>query len=186
MRWVKCLVAAAAFSALVAGTAQAEDDGVKVDCADLDMAIKAPDFEVTCEDFSNTVAASSLGRLHAELLTGVSEKQGQFVAVWDIRTLGNTYLQRSGLEDDIHGFFSAEKLDEWQTAAPIAGFEIARYVNRRSGGNEEECIAFRRQMTRRSGGGESGFARMVLGFGCTVESRDALIETLKQIDAPGG
>ncbi len=80
MRWMKCLVAAAAFSALAAGAAQAEDDGVKVDCADLDMAIKAPDFEVTCEDFSNTVAASSLGRLHAELLTGVSKKQGQFVA----------------------------------------------------------------------------------------------------------
>lgn len=186
MRSIKCLMAAAAFSVLAAGAAQAEDKGVAVDCADLDMAIKAPDFEVTCKDYSSVVSTSSLGRLHAELLTAVSEKQGQVIGIWDIRTLGNTYLQKGGLEGDIRSFFSDEELSEWHSAEPVAGFELAHYANRQSGGNEEECIAFRRQMTRRSGGGVSGFARMVLGFGCTVNSRDALIETLKQIDAPGG
>ena len=44
----------------------------------------------------------------------------------------------------------------------------------------------RRQMQRRSGGGVSGFARMVLGIACTVNARDELLETLKQIEAPGG
>ena len=132
------------------------------------------------------LAASSLGRLKAELFTAISEKQGQFVAVWDIRTLGATYLPPSGLEDDVRDFFSDEELDEWRATGPVAGFEAAQYVNRRNGGNEEECIAFRRQMTRRSGGGVSGFARMVLGFACTVNAREELIETLKQLDAPGG
>ena len=184
MRWIRG-VAAAVFVTLCAGAAGA-DEGTKVDCGDLDMALKSPDFEVTCKDYSSVVAASSLGRLKAELLSGISEKQEQFIAIFDIRTLGNTYLERRGLEEEIKDFFSDETLDEWKATEPVAGFELAQYVNRRSGGNEEECIAFRRQMTRRSGGGVSGFARMVLGFGCTTSSRDALIETLKQLDAPGG
>jgi hypothetical protein len=186
MGWMKCLVAAAVLAVLSAAAAPAEEEAPKIDCADIDVHIKAADFEATCKDYSSVVAASSLGRLKAELFTAISQKQNQFVAVWDIRTLGATYLPRSGLEDDIHSFFSDEKLDEWKAAEPIAGFELAQYVNRRNGGTEEECIAFRRLMQRRSGGGESGFARMVLGFGCTTEARDTLIETLKQLDAPGG
>jgi hypothetical protein len=184
MRFVRSL-AAAAVLAILFGAAARADEGTKMDCADLDVKIPVPDFDVACTDFSGAVSASSLGRLKAERLTAISEKQGQFIAVWDIRTLGATYIPRGGLEDDVRTFFS-EEMGEWKTAAPVADFELAQYVNRRSGGNEEECIAFRRQMQRRSGGGVSGFARMVLGIGCTTDSREALIETLKQLDAPGG
>ena len=186
MRLLKCLAAALVLSTLTAGAAQAEEKGVKIDCGDIDVHLNAADFDVSCKDFSDVVAASSLGRLKAELLTAISDKKGQFVAVWDIRTLGNTYIPRGGLEDDARDFFPDEKFDEWRTVEPAADFEIAQYANRRGGSSEEECIAFRRQMTRRSGGGVSGFARMVLGFACTVESRNDLYDTLKQIDAPGG
>jgi hypothetical protein len=184
MRFVKCLAAAAMLAILPVAAAQA-DEGTKMDCADLDVKVPISDFQVECTDFSGVVSASSLGRLKAERLTAISEKQGQFIAVWDIRTLGATYIPRGGLEDDVRTFFD-EEMGEWKSAAPVADFELAQYVNRRAGGNEEECIAFRRQMQRRSGGGVSGFARMVLGIACTVNARDELLETLKQIEAPGG
>lgn len=186
MRWLKGVLAAAALTVLSAGAARAEE-GTKMDCADLDMALKAPDFKVTCKDYSDSSALGNAGGLRAELLYAVSESREQVIAVWDIRALGGIYLKRRGLEEDVRDFFPAEKLDEWKTAAPAAGFELAEYVNRRSGSSEEECVAFRRQMTRRNGGGgDSGFGRIVLGFGCTTGQRDALIESLKQLDAPGG
>jgi hypothetical protein len=186
MHWMTRLAAAMAFSALATGTAQAEE-GQKIDCADMAMQLKAPGFEITCTDYSDRSAVANSGRLRAELLSAISESQEQVIRVWDIRAIGSIYLKRRGLEEDLRDFFPDEKLDEWKVIEPVAGFESAQYVNRRSGSSEEECIAFRRQMTRRNGGaGDSGFGRVVLGFGCTTATRERLIETLKQLDAPGG
>jgi hypothetical protein len=185
MRLMKSIAAAMVFSILSAIGAQAE--GEKIDCADMDMQLKATGFEITCKDFSDPTALSNAGRIKAEVLSAISESQEQIIAVWDLRAIGGIFLKRRGLEEDFRDFFPNEKLDEWKVTEPVAGFESAQYVNRRSGSNEEECIAFRRQMTRRNaGGGESGFGRVVLGFGCTTRERAVLIETLKQLDAPGG
>jgi hypothetical protein len=186
MRWMNSLAAAVVLSLLAAGAAKAED-GEKIDCADMDMQLKATGFDITCKDFSDPTALANAGRIKAELLSAISESQEQVIAVWDLRAIGGIFLKRRGLEEDFRGFFPNEKLDDWKMVEPVSGFEFAQYVNRRSGSSEEECIAFRRQMTRRNGGaGDSGFGRVVLGFGCTTESRDRLIETLKQLDAPGG
>ena len=189
MHWIRNITAAAAFSAafsLGAFAAQA-DEGKKIDCTDLDMQLKAPEFELTCTDYTDHSAVSNAGGLRAELLKAVSESQEQFIAVWDLRALGSIYLKRRGLEEDIRDFFSDEQLAEWKATEPVEGFEFAQYVNRRSGSAEEECIAFRRQMTRRNGGaGDSGFGRVVIGFGCTTRERAVLLESLKQLDAPGG
>jgi hypothetical protein len=186
MRLMKCFAATAAFLMLSAIGASAEE-GTKLDCADMDMQFKAPGFEITCKDFSDPSAVSNAGRLRAERLYAFSESQEQFIVAWDVRALGSIYLKRRGMEEDMHDFFPDEKLDEWKVTAPVEGYEFAQYVNRRSGSSEEECIAFRRQMTRRNGGaGDSGFGRIVLGFGCTTRERSVLIESLKQLDAPGG
>jgi hypothetical protein len=185
MRFLKCAAAALVFCALSATTAQAE--GTKMDCADTDMALKVPDFDISCKDYSDPNAVSNAGKLGVELLEAISEKEEQYFAVWDIRAIGSIYLLRKGFEEDVHSNFPDEELGEWQSgAAPVAGFEFAEYVNRRSGSNEEECIAFRRQMTRRNGGYDNaGFGRIVIGFGCTTRDRAALIDSLKHLDAPG-
>ena len=185
--WIGFLFLAAGLAAASANTAAAEDHGKPMDCADLAIKLNAPDFKLSCKDFSDPSALSNAGKIQAELLTAISEKQEQFFAVWDIRAIGGIYLKRQGLEEDVHGFFPDEKLTQWKKTDDVAGYEFAQYVNQRSGSSEEECIAFRRQMNRRNGGiGDSGFGRVVLGFGCTVGDRAALIESLKQIDAPGG
>ncbi|WP_395019500.1 hypothetical protein [Dongia sp.] len=180
------LILAMALLALSSGAAQAVE-GQKIDCADTDMALNAPDFEITCEDYSNNTALSSAGKLGVEYLKAVSEKREQFIGVVDRRAIGTIYLLRKGLEEDIRGNFPNEELAEWRaTGEPVAGFEYAEYSNRRSGSSEEECIAFRRQMTRRNGGGgDAGFGRIVIGIGCTTGDRAGLIETLKLLEAPG-
>ena len=187
MRSMTSAAAALVLSAASAIAAQAEE-GTKIDCADTDLALKAPDFEITCKDFSDPTAVSNAGKLGVELLEAISERQEQYIAVWDIRAIGNIYLVRKGFEEDVHSSFPNEELSEWHaTGEPVAGFEYAEYVNRRSGSSEEECIAFRRQMTRRNAGyGESGFGRIVIGIGCTGRGRAELIESLKHLDAPGG
>jgi hypothetical protein len=185
MRLVKSFAAAMLFSTLSALGARA--DGTKMDCADLAMQLKVPGFDITCKDYSDPSAIANSGKLRAELLSAVSASQEQVIVVWDIRAVGNIYLKRRGLEEDLRDFFPEERLEEWKATEPVAGFESAQYVNRRSGSSEEECIAFRRQMTRRNGGGgDSGFGRVVLGFGCTTRERAVLLESLKQLDAPSG
>jgi hypothetical protein len=181
--------AALVFSALCAmvSATGAEAEGTKIDCADTDFALKVPDFQLSCKDYSDPTAVSNAGKLGVELLEAISEKQEQYFAVWDIRAIGSIYLLRKGFEEDVHSNFPDEELAEWQTRSDeVAGFEYAEYVNRRSGSNEEECIAFRRQMTRRNGGYDNaGFGRIVIGFGCTTRERAVLIDSLKHLDAPG-
>jgi hypothetical protein len=186
MRAIRSVTAALAFSALAAVAAHA-DEGKKMDCADTDLELTAPDFEITCKDYSDPIAVANAGKLGVEYLSAISDKLEQFIGVVDIRAIGNIYLLRKGFEEDIRSNFSSEELAEWRaTGEKVAGFEYAEYVNRRRGSSEEECIAFRRQMTRRNAGyGESGFGRIVIGIGCTTRNRSELIDTLKQLDAPG-
>jgi hypothetical protein len=186
MRLMRSFAAALAFSGLTSVAALAEE-GKKIDCADTDMQLKAQDFEFSCKDFSDPSAVSNAGKLGVELLEAISEKQEQYIAVWDTRAIGSIYLTRKGFEEDIRTYFSNEELAEWHAGGPVAGFEYAEYVNRRSGSSEEECIAFRRQMTRRNGGYDNaGFGRIVIGIGCTTRERAVLVESLKHLDAPGG
>jgi hypothetical protein len=187
MRSMTSVAAALVLSAVSAFAAQAEE-GRKMDCADTDMKLEAPDFEFSCLDYSDPTALSNAGKLGVEYFKAVSDKQEQFLGIVDIRAIGNIYLTRRGFEEDVHSSFPNEELSEWHaTGEPVAGFEYAEYVNRRSGSSEEECIALRRQMTRRNAGyGESGFGRIVIGIGCTGRARAELIETLKHLDAPGG
>lgn len=175
-------LAALAFCALSAVAARA-DDGEKIDCGDTDLALNAPDFEITCKDYSDPTAVSNAGKLGFEYLEAISQKQEQIIGVADIRAIGSIYLVRRGFEEDIRRSFPSEELADWHAAGElVAGFEYAEYANRRMGSNEEECIAFRRTMTRR----DSGFGRIVIGFGCTTGERAGLVETLKRLEAPGG
>ena len=185
MHLMRTVAAALVFATLGAVAAQAEE-GKKMDCADTDMALAVPDFEVTCEDYSDPTAVSNAGRLGVEFLQAISERQEQYIAVVDIRATGSIYLLRRGLEEDVRVNFPSEELAEWHTGTTVAGFEYAEYVNRRRGSSEEECVAFRRQMTRRNGGYDNaGFGRIVIGIGCTGRDRAELVENLKQLHAPG-
>jgi len=185
MRWMKCLMAVVAFTAVQAAAAMA-DEGKTIDCADLAIQLKTPEFKLTCKDYSDPSAVSNAGRLGAEQLYAFSDSQEQIFVVWDFRATGSIYLKRHGFEEDVKDFFSGETLDEWQATEPVQGYEFANYVNRRSGSSEEECIAFRRQMNRRNAGvGGAGFGRMVIGIGCTTRERAVLIESLKRFEAPG-
>jgi hypothetical protein len=120
MRLMKNVAAALAFSALTAVAAQAEE-GTKINCADTDMQLEAQDFEFSCKDFSDPSAVSNAGKLGVELLEAISEKQEQYIAVWDIRAIGSIYLLRKGFEEDVRSNFSSEELAEWLPARKSPG-----------------------------------------------------------------
>jgi hypothetical protein len=185
MSWMnRSLLAACALLALGGAAARAEDNGKEVDCADLAMKFNEPDFKVTCKDYSDPTALSNSGGTRVEALTAISDARQQIIIAVDMRALGNMYLMRRGFEEDIHKTFSNETLTDWKETNGIDGYEFAQYIGRDP---SEHCIAFRRTMIRRNGGyGDSGFARKVVGFGCTTENSSDLVESLKKLEAPGG
>ena len=186
MRLMTGVAVALALSVMTAMAVHA-DEGKKIDCSDTDLALNAQDFEIACEDYSDNSAVSNAGKLGVAYLKAISQKHEQFIGVVDVKAIGSIYLTRRGFEEDVRRNFPGEELADWQARGePVAGFEYAEYANRRTGANEEECIAFRRQMTRRNaGGGDAGFGRIVIGIGCTTRARAELVETLKQLEAPG-
>ncbi len=182
MLWKNVAAFAVAVFALCAA-ARAEE-GKVIECSETAMTFDVPDFKVTCKDYSDRTALSNAGAFRIEVLSAVSEAHQQVLVVADVRAVGNVYLYRVGLEEDVHNSFSNETLRNWKETGEVAGYEFAEYNGRDL---DENCIAFRRTMTRRNGGvGESGFGRKVIGFGCTMDSREKLVESLEKLDAPGG
>lgn len=182
MHWRSGAALAGAVLMLCAG-AQAEE-GKEIDCGDTALSFDVPDFKVTCKDYSDTSALSNAGAMRVEVLTAISDARQQIIIAVDMRALGGIYLGQRGLEEDIRSSFSNEALRNWKRTEDVAGYEFAEYTGRDA---DESCIAFRRTMNRRNGGiGDSGFGRKVVGFGCTTESREQLVDSLKKLEAPGG
>lgn len=177
MRNVSRVLAAAAGLVLLCGVALAKD-GKPIDCSDTDMKLDAPGFTSTCTDYSDPSVMSNAGGARVEALSAKSEEREQYIFVVDMRALGPIFLKRRGFEEDIRETFSNESLTGWQTTNEVAGYEIAQYTGQDL---DEQCIAFRRTLYRR----DAGFGRKLLGIGCTTRERGALIETLKQLSAPG-
>jgi hypothetical protein len=181
MSWKNGSVLAAVVLLALCSQARA-GDGKDVDCSDLAMQFSAPDFKVTCKDYSDANALSNSGGTKVQVLTAISDARQQILIAADMRALGNVYLTRRGFEEDIRNTFN-DSLTDWKETDKVAGYEFAQYIGRDP---SEHCIAFRRTMIRRNGGvGDSGFGRKVVGYGCTTESQDDLVASLKLLEAPG-
>jgi hypothetical protein len=180
---VACLAAIAAV-ALSAGARAEDDKGKEIKCTDTAMAFAAPGFTVKCTDYSNGNVSNGYVTtgVRTELLEADSDDRRTYLAAVDQRVLGDYAMRRYGMIDDVRSYFSEKDLDDWTPVADFQGFQMANYTGHTENGSPTECIAFRREVTRRY----NGIGRLVVGIACTLRTRDAAMDALKQLDAPGG
>jgi len=179
--WSLSLIAGVA---LCAG-AQADDDkGKSIDCSDIAMKFAAPGYTVTCKDFSDGNVSNGYVTtgVKTEVLEADSTDQRTYLAAVDQRVLGDYSMRRYSMIDDVLSYFNEQQIDDWTPVADFAGFQMANYTSHTDSGSPIDCIAFRREVTRRY----NGIGRLVVGISCTLRNRDVAIEALKKLDAPGG
>jgi hypothetical protein len=167
-----------------AGAAHA-DDGKKVDCGDTDLGFKDPDFDVDCEDLSESainlddgLAGAKTKKLFALRKTGGVA----FIVAVDTSVLGaRVYMKREGLREQISGIFTKVTISDWASANNASGFETATFDGSFESGADLQCRAFRRDMNRRY----EGVGRRVLGITCTSQGDAEALATLAKLDAAG-
>lgn len=170
---------------VLGAAAQADDDkGKPVDCADIAMKFAAPGYTVKCTDFSNGNVSNGYVTtgVKTEVLEADADDKRTYLAAVDQRVLGDYSMRRFSMIDDVRSYFNEEQIDDWTPVADFAGFQMANYTGHSDSGAPIDCIAFRREVTRRY----NGIGRLVVGISCTLRNRDAAIEALKKLDAPGG
>ena len=179
-----CLAAIAVMT--IAAAARADDDnkGKDIDCSDTSMAFAAPGFTVKCTDYSNGNVSNGYVTtgIRTELLEADSDDRRTYLAVVDQRVLGDYAMRRYSMIDDVRSYFNEKDFDDWTPVNNVQGFQMANYTGHTDSGSPTNCIAFRREVTRRS----NGVGRLVVGIACTLRSRDAAMDALKKLDAPGG
>jgi len=160
------------------------DDGTKVDCSDTDLGFKDSDFDVDCEDMSESsiniddgLAGAKTKKLFALRKTGGVA----FIVAVDTSVLGaRVYMKREGLREQIESVFSKVTVTDWVSANNASGFETATFDGGFESGADLQCRAFRREMNRRY----EGVGRRVFGIACSQDDAQALA-TLAKLDAPG-
>jgi len=174
---------------LIAGVAlcaaaQADDKGKSVDCSDIAMKFAAPGYNVKCTDYSNNNVSDGYVTtgIKTELLEADSDDQRTYLAAVDQRVLGDYSMRRYSMIDDVRSYFNEQQLDDWTPIDDFDGYQMANYTGHTDRGSPIDCIAFRREVTRRN----NGVGRLVVGISCTMRKRDDAIEALKKLDAPGG
>jgi hypothetical protein len=169
----------------LAANAWAEDSkGKKIDCSDTAMSFSAPGFTVTCTDYSNGNVSNGFitTGVRTELLEADADDRQTYLAVVDQRVLGDYAMRRYSIIDDVRSYFNETDFDDWTLVDDFQGFQMANYTGHTDSGSPTDCIAFRREVTRRY----NGVGRLVVGIACTLRSRDAALDALKKLDAPGG
>jgi hypothetical protein len=169
---------------MLCASAQAEDKGKSVDCADISMKFAAPSFSVKCTDYSdgNVSDGYVTTGIKTEVLDADADDRRTYLSAVDQRVQGDYALRRYSMIDDVRSYFNEKQIDDWTPVADFAGFQMANYTSHTESGSPVDCIAFRREVTRRY----NGIGRLVVGISCTLRSRDAAVEALKHFDAPGG
>jgi hypothetical protein len=169
---------------MLAGSAAADDKGKPIDCASIAMQFAAPGYSVKCTDFSdNNVSDGEVTTgVRTQVLEADSNDKHTYLAAVDQAVMGNYAMRRYSMIDDVRSYFNEKQLDDWTLVADFAGFKMANYTGHMESGAPLECIAFRREVTRRY----NGVGRLVVGIACTLHNRDDAIAALKKLDAPGG
>ncbi len=177
---------AIAVAALALGAAaRAEDDKSKlVDCKSIAMQFTAPGYTVKCSDYSNGNVSNGYitTGIRTEVLEADADDQRTYLAAVDQRVLGDYSMRRYSMIDDVRTYFNDQQLDDWAPVADFQNYQMANYTGHTDSGAPIDCIAFRREVTRRY----NGIARLVVGIACTLRKRDAAMDALKLLDAPGG
>ncbi|HVZ00400.1 MAG TPA: hypothetical protein VHA35_12895 [Dongiaceae bacterium] len=168
----------------LAAAAHAEDKGKSIDCSDIAMRFSAPGYSVKCTDYSNNNVSDGYVTtgVRTEVLEADSDDHRTYLAAVDQRVLGDYSMRRYSMIDDVRSYFNEQHIDDWTPVADFAGFQMANYTSRTDSGAPIDCIAFRREVTRRN----QGVGRLVVGISCTLRSRDEALDALKKLDAPGG
>jgi hypothetical protein len=174
----------AACAALAFG-ARADDKKDKtVDCADIAMQFAAPGFTVKCQDLSDGNVSDGMitTGIRTEVLEADSPDHLTYLGAVDQRVLGNYAMRRYSMIDDVRSYFNEQHIDDWTPTADADGFKVATYTSQTERGAPIDCIAFRREVTRKF----NGVGRLVVGISCSLKERDAAMNALKHLDAPGG
>jgi hypothetical protein len=164
--------------------ARADDKGRPVDCADTAMHFAAPGYRVKCTDYSNGNVSDGYitTGIKTEVIEADADDKRTYLAAVDQRVLGDYSMRRYSMIENVRSYFNEEEIDDWTPVADFRGFQMANYTGHSDRGAPIDCIAFRREVTRRY----NGVGRLVVGISCTLHGRDTAIEALKQLDAPGG
>lgn len=163
---------------------RADDDKKnKVDCKETDLGFSAPNYNVTCEDLGKATmdVDGMFGARKTDKLEADSDADQTFLIVIDNRPIGQFYLQRASLENDIERYFSGGTFKEWSAGTAVGGFEVAEFEGESDEGSPMDCIGFRHQGARRY----DGIARLVVGLACSARGRAHSYEALKHLEAPG-
>jgi hypothetical protein len=185
MRKIAALTILAALA--LAGAARADDDndGSKVDCASTDLGFTDSSFEVDCADLSRSSISTEEGvaGTTAKKLFASRKTQGfTFLLAVDLSVRGTrVYFQREGLSEEIADKFTAVSVTDWVSGSEIAGFETATFTGGLKEGADLNCVAFRREVSRRY----EGVGRKVVGISCTTQSGDQAQQALRSLKAPG-
>jgi hypothetical protein len=178
------LIIAGFIGALGASDLRADGKKEKIDCKDTDLGLSAPGYEVTCTDLSNSTMSVDeyMGGRRTEKLEANSDADQTFLIAVDNRPLGQFYLRRRSLENDIENYFNGGEFKEWASGAKTAQFEVEEFTGESDDGTVMECIGFRHSGARRY----DGIARLVVGIACSAKDRSRAYEALKHLDAPSG
>jgi hypothetical protein len=184
--WANRIVLAAGIAALLgAAPLRADDDEKKnkVDCKETDLGFSAPDYDVTCTDLGKTAmdVDGAFGARKTDKLEADSNAQQTFLIVIDNRPLGQFYLPRASLENDVERYFNGGTFKEWAPGTPVGGFEVGEFVGESDEGSPMDCVGFRHQGARRY----DGIARLVVGLACSTKSLSRSYDALKHLQAPG-
>lgn len=182
--WAKrILLAAGLLGALSAAGLRADDEKPKIDCNDTDLGFSAPGYDVTCTDLGNATmdVDGTFGARKTDKLEANSNADQTFLIVIDNRPIGQFYIRRSSLENDVESYFNGGTFHDWAPGTPVAGFEVMEFTGESDEGSPMDCIGFRHQGARRY----DGIARLVVGVACSARDRARSYEALKHLTAPG-
>jgi len=183
--WLRrVLLAAGLLGVLGAADLRADDDKKQeIDCKETDLGFSAPNYTVTCTDLGKATmdVDGTFGARKTDKLEANSDADQTFLVVIDNRPIGQFYLRRASLENDIESYFNGGTFKEWAPGTPVAGFEVAEFEGESDEGSPMDCIGFRHQGARRY----DGIARLVVGVACSTRGRPHTYEALKHLDAPG-
>ena len=162
---------------------RAEDQKQKVDCKETDLGFSAPGYTVTCTDLGKATmdVDGTFGARKTDKLEADSDADQTFLVVIDNRPIGQFYLRRASLENDVESYFNGGTFKEWAPGTAVAGFEVKEFVGESDEGSPMDCVGFRHQGARRY----DGIARLVVGLACSTRGRARSYEALKHLDAPG-
>jgi hypothetical protein len=182
--WLKrLLLAAGIVGVLGAGNLRADDEKKEVDCKETDLGFSASGYTVKCTDLGKSTmdVDGTFGARKTDKLNADSDAEQTFLIVIDNRPIGQFFLRRASLENDVESYYSGGTFKNWTAGTAVAGFEVGEFDGESDEGSPMDCIGFRHQGARRY----DGLARLVVGVACSLKGRTHSYDALKHLQAPG-